>query len=109
MFATKARKCEKRLVSFDSCFVFSCPACLEVELLDVAPVEQHRRSEDDLAAANIDVPEPSGLELPGAGLQLVLRCERAGIDREVSKVARVPENDGLHDPVADVGLVDVGQ
>ena len=54
-------------------------------------------------------PSRPAWSVASAGVELVLRDQRARVDREVAEVARVPEHDGLHDAVVDVRLVDVRQ
>src|SRR2546427_12261322 len=69
---------------------------LEIEAVDVALVEQHRGAENDLAAADLDGAQPAGLERARPGLEFPLRQQRAGVDRQVSEVARVPQDDCLY-------------
>ena len=54
-------------------------------------------------------PSRPAVSVARAGRELVLRDERAGVDGQVSEVARVPEDDRLHHAVVDVRLVDVRQ
>ena len=70
-------------------------------------IEQHRRAQDDLAVANLNLSQPSGLKRARAGREFVLRDEGARVDGQVSQIARVPEDHRLHHAVVDVRLVDV--
>src|SRR5476649_1878924 len=84
-------------------------AGLEVELVDVALVEDEGLSEEDVVALDLEGAERAGLEGLGAGLELVLGDGDAGVGAEVAEVHRVPEDDAVGHAFMDVALVLVGQ
>src|SRR5207244_12297016 len=63
----------------------------------------------DLTPAHLEGAEPTGLDRSRTTPNLVLLKQRAGVDRQVSEVAGVPEDDRLHDTVVHVGPADVRQ
>ena len=58
---------------------------------------------------DLERPQPAGLDSRGARADFVLRELCAGIHREISEIARIPQHDRLHDAAVDVRLVDVRQ
>ena len=85
------------------------PCFSEVELLDVGLVKDEGLSEEDIVALDIEGAESAGLEGFGAFFEFVFGHGDGGVDREVTEVAGVPEDDAVRDALADVAFVFVGQ
>src|SRR5687768_14060205 len=69
----------------------------EIELVDVGFGELQRRTEHDLAAANLHGAEPAGLERCRARRERPAHLLQRGVDGQIAEIARIPEHDRLHD------------
>src|SRR5215471_17195133 len=81
----------------------------EVIFVDVSFVHEERRAEDDLAAADVDPSETARLECRRSRRERLTHELRGRENRQISQVARVPQDHGLNDAAVHVRFVDVRQ
>src|SRR5882672_12760477 len=89
--------------------VMAVPAS-EVEAVDVALGEDEGRTQQDLAAVDdLKVAQLASLDRGGAWLERPVGDRTEDVDRRVAEVHGMPEHDGLHAVLVDVGLHGVGR
>src|SRR5882672_2910956 len=77
----------------------------EVEAVDVALGEDEGRAQQDLAAVDdLEVAQLASLDRGGAGLERPVGDRTQDVGRRVAEVHGIPEHDGLHAVLVDVGL-----
>lgn len=63
----------------------------EVEAIDILPVEDEGRSEQDLITFNFNSAETTGIQLAVTGCEFILTQSARGVDGQITQIHRVPQ------------------